>query len=82
MHISINGVLMRAAERVEKTRDSKYLGWSLRQLLDHLRELRKDHSKVGEFFDLYTDSDPDGKALRELPSNNTRKRRLTRLTAA
>lgn len=65
MHISINGVLMRAAERVEKTRDSKYLGWSLRQLLDHLRELRKDHSKVGEFFDLYTDSDPDGKALRE-----------------
>ena len=63
MHISINGVLLRAAERVEKTRDAKYLGFALRQLLDHIRELRKDPAKVGEFLDLYTDSNPDEKAI-------------------
>jgi hypothetical protein len=63
MHISINGLLLRAAERVEKTRDAKYLGWGLRQLLDHIRELRKDPTKVGEFLDLYTDSNPDEKAV-------------------
>lgn len=65
MHISINGVLLRAAKRVERARDAKCLGWSLRQLLDHIRELRKDPTKVGEFLALYTDSDPDGKALDE-----------------
>lgn len=65
MKISINGVLLRAAERVERTRDAKYLGWPLRQLLDHIRELRQDPTKVGEFLDLYTDSDPNGKACDE-----------------
>lgn len=63
MHVSIDGLLIRAAERVERTRDAKYLGWGLRQLLDHIRELRKDPTKVGEFLELYTDSEPDGKAV-------------------
>lgn len=65
MHVSINGLLLRAAERVERTRDANHLGWGLRELLDHIRELRKDPAKVGEFLDLYTDSDPDGKAAPE-----------------
>lgn len=64
MHVSINGLLLRAAERVERTRDAKYLGWGLRELLDHIRELRKDPTKVGEFLELYTDSDPDGAAVK------------------
>lgn len=65
MKISLSGFLIRAAERLEATRDMKYLGFPIRQLLDHLRELRKDHSKVGEFFDLYVDSDPDGTAVNQ-----------------
>lgn len=55
MTISLPGVLLRAADRCEGTRDAKHLGFPLRQLLDHLRELRKEPGKVQEFFDLWTD---------------------------
>ena len=58
MTISLPGVILRAAERLESTLDAKYLGYPMRQLLDHLRELRADHSKCDEFFALWTD---DGK---------------------
>jgi hypothetical protein len=39
MCASIPGVLLRAAEACEAHRDSKYLGWGLRELNKHLHEL-------------------------------------------
>lgn len=57
MNISLPGVLLRAAERCEHTRDMKHLGYPLRQLLEHLRELRRDHKKCSEFFGLWVDDE-------------------------
>lgn len=52
MQISIPGVLERAADRLAKTRDGKYLEWPLRQLSTHLKELatKPDAETLAEFF--------------------------------
>jgi hypothetical protein len=42
MCASIPGVLLRAAEACESHRDSKYLGWGLRELDKHLHDLHSD----------------------------------------
>lgn len=55
MKISLPGVLIRAAESCERSRDARHLGYSLRLLLRHLRELRDDPSRLGEFFDCWAD---------------------------
>lgn len=39
---SIPGVLLRAAESCESHRDSKYLGWGLRELNKHLHCLHEE----------------------------------------
>jgi hypothetical protein len=39
MCASIPGVLLRAAEAVEDTEETHYLGWGLRELNKHLHEL-------------------------------------------
>lgn len=45
MSISASGVLLRAAERLERTRDSNYLGFPLRELYGHLQELKRLHAE-------------------------------------
>lgn len=61
MTISLPGVLERAADQCQRSRDNKYLAWPLRKLLADLRELRQRHRAgdtgvVDEFFALWSDS--------------------------
>lgn len=63
MRISLPGVLLRAASRLEKTRDSKYLAFPVKQLLDHLRELRREPHRIDEFFKLWADDHPDAEPV-------------------
>lgn len=53
MKISLGGILTRSAERLERTKDAKDLGWMLGELLKHLEELREDRKLIDDFFDLY-----------------------------
>ncbi len=57
MTISTSGVLLRAAERLEKTRDSKSTGFMLRELYRHLKMLNDDPTMHARFFELYVDLD-------------------------
>jgi len=60
MKQSLPGVLDRAAERLEHTRDAKYLAHPLQTLLANLRELRDrrdDPSVLKEFFGIYVFGD-------------------------
>lgn len=54
MKISLSGVLDRTADFLD-LHDEPDRAYTLRLLLDHLRELRADPSKVQEFFELYVD---------------------------
>lgn len=57
MTISASGVLERAAQRCERSRDDKYLAFPLRQLLTHLDELYQRRTEAGvldEFFGVWT----------------------------
>ena len=53
MRISLPGVLERAAARVEKTRDMNHLAYPLRQLLEHLRELKERPAEIDRFFEIW-----------------------------
>ncbi len=60
MTISASGVLHRAADRLEKTRDMQHLAWPLRQLYDHLAEMKRRQDEPGilkEFFGIWSDLD-------------------------
>lgn len=57
MVISLPGVLLRAADACARLPESEHLEWPLRQLLDHLRELRVRPEVHAEFFALWTDED-------------------------
>ena len=57
MNISLPGVLLRAAERCERTRDMPHLGYPLRQLLDHLREVRHNPETLADFMELWVDDE-------------------------
>ncbi len=61
MFISLPGVLERAADRCETARDSatKQLGFSLRELLRHLRLVRAAHERIGELFETWVDNAED-----------------------
>jgi hypothetical protein len=56
MHISTDGVLLRAAAVCKRSRDWKHLEYMLVQLRDNLDTLRKqpDLETLQEFFDLWT----------------------------
>ncbi len=43
---SLSGVLLRASERMQRTRDSRYLAYPLTQLCDHIDELRQATSNA------------------------------------
>jgi hypothetical protein len=61
MRISIPGVLGRAADACERHEDTRHLACSLRMLLEHLRTLRGEPERIGDFFDLWIDyANPDG----------------------
>lgn len=53
MSISLSGVLSRAAERLQKTRDAKDYAFMLRELNKHLEMLRDDPKLIERFFELY-----------------------------
>ncbi len=53
MTISLSGVLSRAAERLQKTRDAKDHAFMLRELNKHLEMLRDDPKLYERFFQLY-----------------------------
>lgn len=55
MMISLTGVLIRAAETCERSRDNKHLGYMLRQLRDHINMLREQPEKLQIFLDLYVE---------------------------
>ena len=55
MKISLPGVLLRAARACKLSREHRHLKVPLEQLLENLRKLRADPSKIGEFFDLWVD---------------------------
>jgi len=55
MKVSLPGVLIRAADRLEKTRDAKDLGFMLKELYRHLTELRNNKELIEEFFDLWVE---------------------------
>ncbi len=59
MKISLPGVLERAAEACKRPSDERDhgLAFSLRELLKHLRQVRKDPELIGEFLELWTDSE-------------------------
>jgi len=61
MNISASGVLLRAAERLEKTRDSKQTGYMLRQLYKHLTMLHEDQTEatLAKFFSVWVDFDQE-----------------------
>lgn len=61
MTISLPGVLNRAADYCETASDwpTKGLGTSLRELLEHLRMVRAEPERLQEFFDLWSDRDPN-----------------------
>lgn len=52
--ISLPGVLKRAADVLDKS-DGTGLGFALRELLGHLRQVRANPEQIGEFFELWTD---------------------------
>jgi hypothetical protein len=56
MTISTGGVLLRAADRMERSRDFKYLAFGLRELHDHIEQLRANPTaaNLGEFLSLWT----------------------------
>ena len=53
MTISLSGVLSRAADRLQKTRDAKDYAFMLRELNKHLEMLRDDPKLHEQFFNLY-----------------------------
>jgi len=53
MTISLSGVLARAAERLQKTRDAKDYAFMLLELNKHLEMLRDDPKLHEQFFNLY-----------------------------
>lgn len=55
IRISLPGVLERAAKCCEREGGGNTLGFSLLELLKHLREVRADMNKIDEFLDLWTD---------------------------
>ncbi len=59
MKISLPGVLDRAAVHCEKAADwqTKGLGFSLRELLGHLRMVRAEPGRLQEFFDVWVDDE-------------------------
>ena len=61
MLVSLPGVLERAADRCETARDgaTKQLGFSLRELLRHLRLVRADPERIGEMFETWVDNAED-----------------------
>jgi hypothetical protein len=56
MMISSGGTLLMAADRIERTRDCKYLAFGLRELSKHIEKLRGNPTPetVGEFLSLWT----------------------------
>lgn len=64
MRISASGVLLRAAERLDRTRDMKHLAFGLRQLYEHLKELKRlgeieNSAACRQMFEIWTDLDKD-----------------------
>ena len=57
MKISLPGVLERAATVCERSSDERDhgLGFSLVELLGHLRQVRAAPERIGEFFELWVD---------------------------
>jgi len=56
MCCSVSGTLLRAADAVKRTRDSKYLEFGLRELCGHIEQLRAEPTaeNLGEFLSLWT----------------------------
>lgn len=63
MKVSLPGVLLRAAETCEGVGE-KDRGFMLRELLKHLRMVRADPSRIGEFFELYVDQSANSQAAK------------------
>lgn len=59
MTICLGGVLERAAVQCERSRDwkTKTLAFGLRELRNHINQVRDDPSRVGEFMELYVDDE-------------------------
>jgi hypothetical protein len=55
MLISLPGTLNRAAEALRRDEDAAYLAGSLDLLLEHLRLVRADPTRVGELLELWVD---------------------------
>lgn len=55
MVICLSGVLERAAEQCERSRDwkTKTLAHALRELNEHLEQVRANPERIGEFLELY-----------------------------
>lgn len=62
MKISLPGVLERAAQRCKSADDwqTQNLAIGLCELLEHLRLVRGNPERIGEFFELWTDSEQGG----------------------
>ncbi len=52
MMISLDGTLLRAAEALGRSRDNKHLSFPLRQLVDHIEELRSSDSDAAALSNL------------------------------
>lgn len=63
MTISTSGVLLRAAERLNRTRDAKHLRYHLSQLYSHLKLVKEAHERgeskeiLDRFFGCWVDLD-------------------------
>lgn len=63
MYISTSGVLLRASDRLAKTRDAKSLKYPLSQLYSHLKMVKEAHERgeskeiLDKFFGVWVDLD-------------------------
>lgn len=62
MVISLPGVLTRAATACDRQSESQHLAFPLRQLLGHLRVVRKSPERLNEFFALWVDDEEPANA--------------------
>lgn len=52
---SLSGVVMRAAESCQKSRDNKHLVYPLTLLMTHINQLRKHPEKLQAFLELWVE---------------------------
>jgi hypothetical protein len=67
MKVSLPGLLATAARSCRSLGD-KGTAYSLTELANHLREVREDHSRLQEFFDLYVDEEFTRKRIAQMTS--------------